>query len=77
MDRILIVDDHEVVRAVVKKIFDEQPGTTTFGEASTAPEVLRLVREKDWDVVVLYLSLGGRSGLEILKELKQILIHLI
>jgi two-component system invasion response regulator UvrY len=76
MVRILIVDDHEVVRAGVKKIFDEQPGTTTFGEASTAPEALRLVREKDWDVVVLDLSLGDRSGLECLKELKQLRPHL-
>jgi DNA-binding NarL/FixJ family response regulator len=70
MKKILIVDDHEVVREGVKKILDEQPGTTTFGEASTPSEALRLVREEDWDVVVLDLSLGGRSGLEVLKELK-------
>jgi two-component system, NarL family, invasion response regulator UvrY len=72
MKKILIVDDHEVVREGVKKIFDEQFGAITFGEASTAPEALRLVREQDWDVVVLDLSLGDRSGLEVLKELKQV-----
>jgi DNA-binding NarL/FixJ family response regulator len=72
MKKILIVDDHEVVREGVKKILDEQSGAITYGEASTAPEALRLVREQDWDVVVLDLSLGGRSGLEVLKELKQI-----
>lgn len=72
MKKILIVDDHEVVRAGVRKILDEQPGAITFGEASTAPEALRLVRQQDWDVVVLDLSLGGRSGLEVLKELKQL-----
>lgn len=72
MKKILIVDDHEVVRDGVKKILDEQPGAITFGEASTAPEALRLVRDEDWDVVVLDLSLGERSGLEVLKELKQI-----
>lgn len=73
MKKILLVDDHEVVRDGVKKIFDEQqPGTTVFGEASTAPEALSLVRDENWDVVVLDLSLGGRSGLEILKELKQL-----
>jgi len=72
MKRILIVDDHEVLRDGVKRIFDKQPGTTVFGEASTAPEALGLVREQDWDVAVLDLSLGGRSGLEVLKELKQI-----
>src|SRR5215210_7258694 len=72
MIRILIVDDHEVVRDGVKRIFDEQPGMATFGEASASPEALRLAREQDWNIVVLDLSLGGRSGLEILKELKQI-----
>jgi DNA-binding NarL/FixJ family response regulator len=72
MQRILIVDDHAVVRDGLKKMLDEQPGAVTFGEASTAPEALRLLREQDWDVVVLDLSLRDRSGLEILKELKQI-----
>ena len=73
MKRILLIDDHEVVRSGVKRIFDKQPeGTVLFGEASTAPEALALVREQDWDAVVLDLSLGGRDGLEVLKELKQI-----
>jgi DNA-binding NarL/FixJ family response regulator len=72
MKRILIVDDHEVLRDGVKRIFDKQPGTIIFGEAGTVQEALRLVREQDWDVVVLDLSLGDRSGLEVLKELKRI-----
>jgi DNA-binding NarL/FixJ family response regulator len=72
MIRILIVDDHEVVRAGVKKIFDEQPMTARFGEAGTINEAMRLVREDEWDVTILDLSLGDRSGLEALKELKQI-----
>ena len=70
--KILIVEDQEVVRDGLKKILDEQLNTTAFGEASTALEALKLVREQDWDVAVLDLSLGGRSGLEVLKELKQI-----
>ena len=73
MKRILLVDDHEVVRVGVKRIFDKHPeGTVLFGEASTAPEALDLVRAQDWDAVVLDLSLGGRDGLEVLKEMKQI-----
>ncbi len=71
MQRILIVDDHEVVRDGVKKLFDEQPGTIVFGEAGTAAEALKLACEQDWDGVVLDLSLRGRDGLELLKELKQ------
>jgi len=76
MSRILIVDDHEVLRDGVKRIFDKQPGATVFGEASTAPEALRLARDEAWDVVVLDLSLGGRNGLEVLKELRQLRPHL-
>jgi two-component system, NarL family, invasion response regulator UvrY len=72
MRRILIVDDHEVVRDGVKRIFEEQPGTTAFGDASTASEALQVISEHDWDIVVLDLSLGGRSGLDLLKELKQV-----
>jgi two-component system invasion response regulator UvrY len=67
--KILIVDDHEVVRAGVMR-FVERPGVV-FGEASTADQALQLVRDEDWDLAVLDLSLGGRSGLELLKELKQ------
>ncbi len=72
MRRVLIVDDHEVVRDGVRRILDKPPGATAFGEAGTAPVALELVREQDWDVVVLDLSLGGRDGLEALKEMKKI-----
>jgi DNA-binding NarL/FixJ family response regulator len=72
MRRVLIVDDHEVVRDGVKKILNKPPAETTFGEATNASEALGLVRNEDWDVVVLDLSLEGRDGLEVLKEIKKI-----
>src|SRR5882762_9888483 len=72
MKKILIIDDHEIVRDGLKRIVNEQSENIIFGEASAAPEALRLVVEQDWDIVVLDLSLGGRNGLEVLKELKQI-----
>lgn len=72
MKKILLVDDHEVVRDGVKRILDKQPGAATFGEAGTAPEALELVRGQDWDVVLLDISLGGRDGLEVLKEIKRL-----
>lgn len=72
MKRVLIIDDHAVVRDGVKKIFEEQPGAVLFGEASTPPEALQLARQDDWDLAVLDLSLGHQSGLEVLKDLKQI-----
>lgn len=72
MKRILIVDDHAVVRDGVKNVVDEQPGAVVFGEASTRSEALQLAGEEHWDLVVLDLSLGSQSGLEVLKELKQL-----
>ena len=70
--RILIVDDHDIVRDGVKKVFDDQPGPTAFGEAGTLQEALKLAREQEWDIMVLDLSLGGRSGLEVLKDVREI-----
>jgi len=72
MARILIVDDHAVVRDGVRRIFEQQEDETTVGEASTAQEAVQLVRGANWDAVVLDISLGGRSGLDFIKELKQI-----
>src|SRR6185436_3691381 len=70
--KILTVDDHAVVRNGVKRIFEESRSTATFGEASNAQEACRLVREQPWDVVVLDITLGDRSGIEVMKELKDI-----
>ena len=70
--RILIVDDHAVVRDGLKTIFDETPGAAIFGEASTAQEALNLVAGENWDIVVLDIALGARNGLEVLRELKRI-----
>jgi two-component system invasion response regulator UvrY len=72
MRNVLIVDDHEVVRDGVKNILGGQAAPISFGEASTAPEALRLMTEQNWDLVILDLSLAGRNGLELLKQLKQI-----
>jgi two-component system, NarL family, invasion response regulator UvrY len=72
MRKVLIVDDHEVVRDGVKRLLDEPSGVISCGEAGTPDEALRMARADEWDAVVLDLSFAGRSGLEILKELKQI-----
>ena len=72
MARILIVDDHAVVRDGVRRILEELRPETTVGEASNPQEAIELVRSANWDAVVLDISLGGRSGLELIKELKQL-----
>jgi two-component system, NarL family, invasion response regulator UvrY len=72
MIRILTVDDHAIVRNGVKNLFAGRSETATFGEASNAQEAISLVREQDWDVVVMDITLGDRSGIEVMKDLKAI-----
>ena len=71
MKRLLIVGSHEVVRAGLKAILDAQ-SEITFGEANTASEAFELVQEQEWDAVVLDLSLGERSTLEVKNRLMKI-----
>ena len=72
MIKILIADDHAVVRRGLKQILAEEPNMAVFGEACNAQEVLKNVREQNWDIVILDITMPDRSGLEVLKELKNI-----
>ena len=72
MRKVLIVDDHEVVRDGVRKLLEEQDGAISCGEAGTPEEAIERAVAGEWDAVVLDLSFAGKGGLEILKELKQI-----
>jgi two-component system invasion response regulator UvrY len=67
--RILMVDDHAVVRRGLRQILaDDLPGAE-FGEAGDAAEALARVTALEWDVVILDLSMPGRSGLEVIREI--------
>jgi two-component system, NarL family, invasion response regulator UvrY len=70
--RILIADDHIVFSERLKRIFAEATDIAEIGEASDAQQLLERVAEKRWDVVLLDISMPGKSGLEVLKEIKQI-----
>jgi len=70
MLKILTIDDHEVVRRGLKDMFSRE--SATFGEARSGAEAVALVTKQPWDIAVLDISLGGRSGLEVLAELKQL-----
>ncbi len=74
MKRILVVDDHDVVRSGVMRIAEEIPAA--FGEATTSAQALEMVREQDWDLAVVDISLGDRSGLDLIRELRQVRPHL-
>lgn len=70
MLRILTVDDHAIVRDGIKKIFQDHSPPVVFGEAASEEEALRHVRDHDWDLIILEIGLGGRTGLGLLKEFK-------
>jgi DNA-binding NarL/FixJ family response regulator len=70
--KILIVDDHAVVRDGIKSILTELSGENVFGEAATAAQSLKLVGDEQWDIAILDISLGARSGLELLKDLRML-----
>jgi two-component system invasion response regulator UvrY len=67
---ILIADDHPIVREGFKQVLSETTDMVVAGEASNGQEVLNLIRKNKYDVVLLDISMPGRSGLEILKELR-------
>lgn len=70
MYKILIADDHAVVRKGLKQILTETTDMVAAGEASTGQGVLDMLSENEYDVVILDISMPGRSGLDIMKDLK-------
>jgi two-component system, NarL family, invasion response regulator UvrY len=68
--RILVADDHSVVRKGLMQIVADSPGMQVIGEAATGQEALDLVRSRAFDVMILDIAMPGRGGLDILPELK-------
>lgn len=70
MIRILIADDHAIVRRGLKQILTEIPGVAAIDEAANGQEVLAMVNKEDYALVLLDISMPGRSGLDVLKQLR-------
>jgi two-component system, NarL family, invasion response regulator UvrY len=68
--KILIGDDHSIVREGMMRLLKEEFEAVQFGEATSGNEVLEKVKEKKWDVIIMDITMPGRSGLEILKQLR-------
>jgi two-component system invasion response regulator UvrY len=71
MTRILLVDDHPIVRQGIKQVLTGAFDHALVGEAASAEEGLSEVRNTDWDILVLDLTLPGTSGLDLLKDLRR------
>jgi DNA-binding NarL/FixJ family response regulator len=68
--RVLICDDHELIREGLKRVLLDRKTAQHIGEAGDAPAALEAAQRETWDVVILDINLGGRSGLEVLRDLK-------
>jgi two-component system invasion response regulator UvrY len=68
--RILIVDDHAMVREGLKRILLEEFKDATFGEAANTAEALDQIWKKKWDIALLDITMHGRTGLDVLKKIR-------
>jgi DNA-binding NarL/FixJ family response regulator len=71
MIRVLIADDHQIVRAGLRQFIADEPDIRVEGEAASGDEVMTRLREMKFDVVVLDISMPDRNGIDVLKLLRQ------
>jgi DNA-binding NarL/FixJ family response regulator len=69
---VLIADDHEIIRRGLRDILADEFSTLSVTEARNAQEALEVTRKQTWDLVLLDIKMPGRSGLELLDELKKL-----
>lgn len=72
MVRVLIGDDHAIVRQGLKQILADENANFVCGEAENGQMVLDKINKESWDVIILDISMPGISGIEILKEIKKV-----
>lgn len=70
MIRVLIADDHMIVREGLKQLLSSAPDLAVIGEAQNGQEVLQRVRQDEFDVLLLDMSMPGRSGIELIKQVR-------
>lgn len=70
--RIVIADDHAFLREGIKKTIHDETDMKIIGEASNAADALKLIKELEPDIAIVDISMPGKSGLDVLKELKSI-----
>lgn len=71
MIKILIADDHAILRAGLKHLLSEHPDLVVAGEAGNGHEALAKAQAEPWDVMILDMTMPGKSGIELIKQLKQ------
>lgn len=69
MTKILIADDHAMVRAGIRQYLEGEPSFKEIGEAASGRETLDKLRAGDWDLVILDINMPDRSGLDVLRHI--------
>ena len=72
MIRIVIADDHDIVRAGLKQIIADEEDMEVAGESNSGEKLLELIKKHDYDVVLLDLKMSGMNGIEVMKHIKAI-----
>jgi DNA-binding NarL/FixJ family response regulator len=70
VSRILIADDHAVVRAGIRQFLDAEPSVREIGEAASGRDALEKLHAKEWDLVLLDIYMPDQSGLDILRQIQ-------
>src|ERR1041385_1219776 len=68
--RVFVVEDHPIVRFGLRELFNAQPALHVCGEASESAQALKLIAQSRPDIVLLDISIEGRNGLELVKEIR-------
>ena len=71
MLRILITDDHKIMRDGLKKILGDSFPSVHFGEAANSSEAIKMVEKYEWDLIIMDINLPGRNGLDAIKEIQR------
>lgn len=71
MIQVLITDDHPVVRRGIKQILEDEEWISLIDEAGSGKELFERMKEREYDVILLDISLPGRSGLDLIRQIKK------
>ena len=72
MISILVADDHAIIRRGLREILTDELGALSWGEAENAQGALEQIKKRNWDLLILDISMPGRSGIDVLKDLKAV-----